>query len=35
MLVRAAGDTKIPVKGRAGVNKENIHLIYPDYIKNE
>jgi len=34
MLVRAAGDTKIPVKGRAGVVTDNIHPIYPNFIKN-
>lgn len=33
MLVRTAGDTKIPVKGRAGVYIENIHLNNPNYIK--
>ncbi len=34
MLVGTAGDTKIPIKGRAGVVTDNIHLIYPIFIKN-
>jgi hypothetical protein len=32
---KSGGDTKIPVKGRAGVVTDNIHPIYPDYIKKD